>query len=423
MHLEESDNRIYMCIDMKSFYASVECAERSLNPFETDLVVADSTRGVNALCLAVSPHMKSAGVRNRCRISEIPKTMSYITAMPRMQLYIDYAADIYSIYLNYFPPECIHVYSIDESFLDVTDYLHVYKITPEVLAKKLMNEIADRLSIPSTAGIGTNLYLAKIALDISAKHAPDHMGFLTEQKYRETLWDYEPITDFWQVAGGTAKRLAKRGIHTMRGVAEYPSEFLYKEFGKDAELLIDHAWGKETCLMEDIKSYRASSHSVSFSQILPRDYTRDEARTVLSEMALNGCHELMKRHVITKKIWIGIGYTRDALPMSKGSTKLMSAVNVYSVIAPPALELYDRLADGNTKIRRLAISFEDVCDESCQGYDMFTDWNSVEREKAREQAVLQLSEKYGKNAVLRGTDYLEEATQRERNGFIGGHRA
>ncbi len=230
------EQHTYMVIDMKCFYASVECAERQLNPFETCLVVADETRGPNALCLAISPRMKALGIKNRCRLSDIPKNVKYIIAPPRMQLYIDYAADIYAIYLNYFSPDDIHVYSIDESFLDVTHYLGTYHMTPKQLAKRLMNEIADKLQIPSTAGIGTNLYLAKIALDITAKKAKDHMGYLDEDLYRKTLWDHEPLTDFWQVSTGTVNRLAKYGIHTMRGIAEYPEQYIYKAFGKNAEL-------------------------------------------------------------------------------------------------------------------------------------------------------------------------------------------
>lgn len=415
--------RIYMCIDMKSFYASVECAERNLNPFETNLVVADTTRGKNALCLAISPKMKALGIRNRCRLSEIPNNVKYEAAMPRMQLYIEYAADIYALYLNYFDPRDIHVYSIDESFIDATHYLESMRMTPQELAKKLMNEIAEKLHIPSTAGIGTNLYLAKIALDITAKHTKDHLGYLTEELYQKTLWDHKPITDFWQVADGTARRLERYCIYTMRGIAEAPPELIYRIFGKDAELLIDHAWGRESCLMEDIKNYRSKSHSVSFSQILPRNYTYEEARVVMQEMILHGCHELMRRKVITQKVWIGVGYAFDTISSTKGTTRLFSATSVNSLMQGPVLELFDRVADKKVPIRRLAISFNDVCDEGCEGYDFFTDWEAVEREKARERAVLEISDRYGKNAVLRGTNYMKGATQKERNEMIGGHRA
>ncbi len=415
--------RTYLCIDMKSFYASVECAERNRNPFETNLVVADTSRGRNALCLAVTPKMKALGVKNRCRLSEIPNNVHYMAALPRMQLYIDYAADIYALYLNYFDPRDIHVYSIDESFIDATAYLDAMQLTPKELAKKLMNEIAEKLHIPSTAGIGTNLYLAKVALDITAKHSKDHMGYLTEELYRQTLWDHVPITDFWQVAGGKQRRLERYGITTMRGVAQAPEELMYRLFGKDAELLIDHAWGRESCLMEDIKNYRSKSHSVSFSQILPRNYSFDEARVVMQEMVLHGSHELMRRKVITQKVWVGVGYAFDTVSSTKGSTRLISATSVNSLLQDPVLSLFDRVARRDIPIRRLAISFNDVCDEGCEGYDFFTDWEAVEREKAREKAVLELSGRYGKNAVLRGTNFLQGATQRERNGMIGGHRA
>lgn len=413
----------FFCIDMKTFYASVECAERGLNPFETNLVVADLTRGKNALCLAISPKMKAQGVKNRCRLSDIPNSIKYDVAPPRMQLYIDYAADIYGLYLKYFDPSDIHVYSIDESFIDVTSYLGAYKKSPKELAVFIMNEIAEKLHIPSTAGIGTNLYLAKIALDITAKHAKDHIGYLNEELYRETLWDHKPITDFWQIAGGTAKRLEQYGIYTMRGIANCPEDLLYRIFGINAELLIDHAWGRESCCISDIKNYKTKSKSVSFSQILTRDYAYEEAKTVMIEMAYNGCRELMKRKVITKKVWVGIGYTRDQHESTAASMKLFSASALPSKLKPAVETAFEKAAIRDIPIRRLAICFGDVCDEGCEGYDLFTDWNNIEREKSREKAVLEITEKYGKNAVLRGVNYFEGATQRERNEMIGGHRA
>ena len=415
--------RTYLCIDMKSFYASVECAERGLNPFETDLVVADPSRGQGGICLAITPKMKSRGIPNRCRLFQIPDSIKYEVARPRMKLYIEYSADIYAIYLKYFDPRDIHVYSIDEVFIDVTDYLAVYGMDGKSLAKKLMNEIAATKHIPATAGIGTNLFLAKIALDITAKHAEDRIGYLDEAIFRSTLWDHEPITDFWQIAAGTAKRLRNYGIYTMRGISQADPKLLYKVFGVNAELLIDHAWGRESCLMEDIKNYRSKSHSVSFSQILPRDYNYEEARIVLREMILHGCHELMRRHVVTQKIWIAVGYSKERLPMAHGQSKLPSAVSVSSVMQPVVMQLYDSITDRETPIRRLAVSFCDVCDEECQGYDFFTDWDAVDRERRREKAVMEMAEKYGKNAVLRGTSLLDAATQRERNEMIGGHRA
>ena len=415
--------RTYYCIDMKTFYASVECAERGYNPFETNLVVADQTRGRNALCLAITPKMKAQGIKNRCRLSDIPGYVRYEIAPPRMALYIQYAADIYSLYLDYFSPQDMHVYSIDESFIDVTDYLGMYGRDSVSLAKYLMNEIANRYRIPSTAGIGTNLYLAKIALDITAKHARDHVGYLDEELYRKTLWDHRPITDFWMVSGGTARRLERFGVYDMRGVAQLPADLMFKIFGKNAELLIDHAWGRESCLISDIKKYRSKSHSVSFSQILPRDYSAAEARTVMHEMALNGAAELMKRKVITGKVGIFVAYSHDERAPTKGMVRLRACTNLASFLIEAALNAYDRTTDPSFPVRRLGIAFEDVCDEGCEGYDIFTDFDAVEKERCVQKTMLEINGRFGKNAVLPGINYMPGGTQRERNGFIGGHRA
>ena len=422
--MEANERRMYMCIDGKSFYASVECAERGLNPFETNLVVADPSRGKNALCLAVSPKLKSLGVKNRCRLSDIPGNIKYEIALPRMQLYVDYCADIYALFLEYFAAEDIHVYSIDESFIDVTPYLQMYNMDAKELAKMLMNEIADKLRIPTTCGIGTNLYLAKIALDITAKKTKDHMGFLDEETFRETLWDHTPLTDFWGIAHGKVNRLSHHGIFTMRDIANAPQELMYKLFGVDAELMIDHAWGRESCLMEDIKKYRSKNHSVSFSQILPRDYEYNEAVVVMTEMAIHGCLELYKRHVITKKIWIGVGYSRNEMyPSSQGSIKLNCPTQLSSIIEPAVKQKFSEIVARGVLIRHLAIAFCDTRDEGCEGYDLFTDWDQVDKEKTVERTVLEIQDKFGKNAVLRGINLNKAGTQRERNTFIGGHRA
>ena len=415
------NERAYLCIDMKCFYASVECAERGLNPFETCLVVADEERGKNALCLAISPKMKSLGVKNRCRISEIPRSVDYIVAKPRMQKYIDYAADIYDIYLDYISHDDIHVYSIDESFLDITGYLDRYGMTPRELATFLINEIARRKHIPATAGIGTNLYLAKVALDITAKHSRDHIGYLDEDTYKKTLWDHRPITDFWQVAGGTAARLARYGIYDMGGVARAPEQLLYKTFGINAELLIDHAWGREPCTIADIKEYKPSSRSVSFSQILFEDYTFDKALLVLTEMALGGAQEMMKRRVISKSVSIYVSYSGEVIPSTGGSIRLPSATNRFSVIKEYVEKLYRRTASPHHPIRRLAISFGGVSDEGAEGYDLFTDFEAVEKEKHLERTVLKIKERFGKNALLRGFDLEDGATAPIRNKLIGGH--
>lgn len=413
----------YLCIDMKTFYASVECAERGLNPFETNLVVADLTRGKNALCLAITPQLKAMGIKNRCRISEIPSNVKYIVAPPRMSLYIEYAADIYAIYLKYFSKQDIHVYSIDESFIDVTDYLKLYKMSARAMARFLINEILEKKGIPSTIGIGTNLYLAKIALDITAKYAKSHIGYLTEDIFKEKLWKHRPITDFWQIARGTAARLSKYGIYDMEGIARAPQELLYKEFGINAELLIDHAFGRESCLIEDIKNYKSKSKSVSFSQILPRDYTYDEARIVLNEMLYNGTRELMKRKVITNKLDIIIGYSKEVIPATGGSVKMTVTTQLPSLIQPYLMRLYERTTAKDVPIRRIGLGFSNVVNEACEGYDLFTNIDEVERERKREKVALEVTKKYGKNALLRGMNYLECSTQRERNTFIGGHRA
>ena len=417
------EKKRYLCIDMKTFYASVECAERGLNPFETNLVVADLTRGKNALCLAITPKLKALGIKNRCRISEIPSNVKYEVAPPRMSLYIEYAADIYAIFLGYFSSQDIHVYSIDESFIDITDYLKLYKMSERSMARMLIDEILAQKGIPSTVGIGTNLYLAKIALDITAKHSKSHIGYLTEDIYKEKLWKHRPITDFWQIAKGTAARLSKYGIYDMEGIARAPQELLYKEFGINAELLIDHAYGRESCLIEDIKNYKSKSKSVSFSQILPRDYTYDEAQIVLSEMLFNGTRELMKRHVITNKLDIIIGYSKELIPATGGSIKMTVTTQIPSLMQPYLLRLYEKTTAKDVPIRRIGLSFSNIVDEGCEGYDLFTNIDSVERERKREQVALQVSSKYGKNALLRGLNYLEYSTQRERNTFIGGHRA
>lgn len=415
--------RTNTCIDMKTFYASVECRERGLNPFETNLVVADVSRGSNALCLAVSPKLKAQGVRNRCRLSEIPRGIKYIIAPPQMALYIEVAADIYDIYLDYMSPEDIHVYSIDESFIDITPYLKIYNMDAMSFVKMLVDEIAIRAKIPATAGIGTNLYLAKIALDITAKKNKSHIAYLDEETYRETLWSHRPVKDFWNVGEGTANRLARLAMYDMRGVAKGPVDLLYRTFGVNAELLIDHAWGRETCTMADIKSYKSKSRSISFSQILPRDYSFEEAKIVMSEMVQQGAYELMKRHFVTSRVNIHVSYTHSEIPSARAAARLGVVTALKSKIDPVVIGLYEKNVDRTVKIRRLELAFEDVVDESYEHYNLFTNMAEVEKEKNCEHTVLGIKEKYGKNAVLVGTNLLECATQRERNTLIGGHRA
>ena len=278
------EERTYLCIDLKSFYASVECVERGLDPMKVNLAVADPERGTGTVCLAISPSMKALGVKNRCRVYEIPKNIEYIMAPPRMKLYINYSANVYAVYLKYLAKEDIHVYSIDEAFLDVTQYLALYRLTARELAVTIMEDIRMATGITAAAGIGTNLYLAKVALDIMAKHVADNIGCLDEELYRSMLWDHTPLTDFWRVGAGTQKRLRHVGIMTMGDIAHAQEDMLYNMFGVDAELLIDHAWGRESATMEDIKAYQPQSNSLSCGQALLRDYTFEEGRLIVKEM-------------------------------------------------------------------------------------------------------------------------------------------
>ena len=277
-------NRYYLCIDLKTFYASVECVERGLDPFNTNLVVADPDRGQGTICLAVSPKMKMLGVKNRCRVFEIPPNIKYIMATPRMKKYIEYSANIYGIYLKYFSKDDIHVYSIDEAFMDVTNYLKLYKVNAIELAKTIIKDIFKTHGITATAGVGTNMYLAKIALDITAKHSSTNIGYLDEEKYKKELWHHRPLSDFWQVGKGIERRLNKMRIFDMYDIAHTDQKKLYKEFGVNAEYLIDHSLGKESCTISDIKKYKSKTNSITNSQVLFEDYSFDKARLVLKEM-------------------------------------------------------------------------------------------------------------------------------------------
>ncbi len=413
--------RTYYCIDMKSFFASVECAERGLDPMVTPLVVADESRGRGALCLAVSPYMKKLGVKNRCRLFEIPQNIDFLIAKPRMKKYIEYAADIYELYLDFFSPNDIHVYSIDECFLDATMYLETYKTTPKAFAKRLIEEIKTRKGIPATAGIGTNLYLAKIALDITAKHTPDGIGYLDEETYKRTLWDHLPLTDFWQIARGTVKRLKKLRINTMHDVAAAPEAVLYKEFGINAELLIDHAHGREPCTIEDIKAYKRKNTSVSSSQILFSDYDYEKTELVVKEMILSGSQELLRRKVVATTVGVFIGYSQDYIPPTGGNLRMSDATASYRTIVEYALKIFRKTTLKNQPIRRVSVDFGSVIPEESAQNSLLFDTEKVEKEKKTERSVLAIKEKFGKNALLRGMDLQEGATTVERNKLIGGH--
>ena len=421
----------YLCIDLKSFYASVECVERGLDPMTTNLVVADPERTDKTICLAVSPSLKELGVKNRCRVFEIPTGINYIMAEPKMQKYIDYAAKIYGLYLQYIAPEDIHVYSIDEAFLDVTPYLNLYHLSAIDMASRLMEEISHKVGIRATCGIGTNLYLAKVALDIQAKHSPDFIAYLDETLYQKSLWDHQPITDFWRIGRGTAHKLAKFGIHTMGQIAEISEreeEFFYRRFGIDAELLIDHAWGREPTTIADIKSYRPKANSLSSGQVLMRDYSFEEGRIIVKEMMDLLCLDMVDRHLVTSSVSLCVDYshTVDAKP-AKGTASVHIETNSDTILLPAIESLYERIMDRQLPIRRVILSCNQVVsDVGCQQltlYDSAVTHDALQRDRKRQEAVLAMNARYGKNAVLKGMDLQAAATTRERNQQIGGHKS
>ena len=391
----------------------------------TDLVVADPERGDKTICLAVSPSLKKKGVKNRCRVFEIPSHIHYIKAPPRMQKYIDYAASIYGIYLRYFSFEDVYVYSIDEAFLDVTGYLARYKKTPKEMAVFLMDRITDEVGVRATAGIGTNLYLCKIALDINAKHAPDFIGVLDEESYRGKLWDHKPLRDFWRVGRGIEARLARFGIFTMRQIAHAPEDLLYKEFGIDAELLIDHAWGRESVTMRDIQAYKPKNNSICSGQVLFKDYPFDEALVVVKEMGDDIALQLSRKKKKAAGITLGVGMAGR----SGGGGRHMS----YSFPSPTqndlafrdiAARLFVSMVGKDEYVRRFMISLSGIVDDNDPvQLDLFLDNEESKKRESIQKAILSIKDTYGKNAILKGMDYEEGATQRERNVQIGGHKS
>lgn len=425
--LTEKSEKCYMVIDLKSFYASVECVDMGLDPMTTRLVVADPERERGTICLAITPAMKKLGIKNRCRVFEIPEHLDYITAPPRMQRYIDCSAEIYGIYLKYIAKEDIHVYSIDEAFFDVTDYQEYYQMSAKEIGQMIIQDIYQSLGITATCGIGTNLYLAKVALDITAKHVPDHIGVLDEASYQKQLWNHKPLTDFWRVGAGTAKRLATFGIQTMgelAKMAEYNEEQLYKLFGVDAELLIDHAYGRETTTIADIKNYKSHGSSISSGQVLMRDYEFEEGRLIVKEMTDLLCLDLVDKGLITDSVSLYVGYSHKVdSPGAKGTVSLRTPTSSAMAIRPQVAELYDKIVNPKYKVRRMNISFNRVTDEAYQQYDLFTDSEELEKEKRIQKAMLEIKNKFGKNAVLKGMNLEAGGTTIERNCQIGGHKS
>ena len=496
--------RQYIAIDLKSFYASVECVARGLDALTTNLVVADARRTEKTICLAVSPSLKAYGIPGRARLFEVVQkveqvnrqrkkqapgrtfagssadatelardpslALDYIIAPPRMAHYMRYSAQIYEIYLNYVAPEDIHVYSIDEVFIDATAYLKAAGQTAREFARTIMKDIYSRTGITATAGVGSNLYLCKVAMDIGAKHAPpDENGAriaeLDEMSYRRTLWEHEPITDFWRVGRGYAERLASVGLYTMGDVArcslggagDYHNEdLLYRLFGVNAELLIDHAWGWEPCTIADIKAYRPRSGSVGAGQVLQCPYSFDKAKLVALEMAQGLALELVGKGLVTDQIVMTVGYDvenreytgetvtdRYGRRMPKhahGTQNLERFTSSEKRISQAVTELFGRIVDKKLLVRRLYLTATHVAAEGtqkregAQQMDLFTDYaaqeaqrqeeeEELEREKRRQQAVLAIKGKYGKNAILKGVNFEEGATAKERNETIGGHKA
>ena len=506
------ENKTYLAIDLKSFYASVECIQRGLDPMTTNLVVADQRRTEKTICLAVSPSLKTYGIPGRPRLFEViqkikevnrkrqysaPRktfagascnhtelkshpelAVDYIVAPPQMAKYIEISTQIYNVYLKHIAPEDIHVYSIDEVFMDVTHYLQTYRMTARELAMRVILDVLETTGITATAGIGPNLYLCKVAMDIEAKHIPpDKNGVriaeLDEMSYRRSLWSHRPLTDFWRVGKGYAQKLEAYGLYTMGDIArcslgkpgeQYNEDLLYRLFGINAELLIDHAWGWEPCTIADIKAYKPESNSIGSGQVLQSPYSFEKARLVLREMADQLALDLVDRKLVTNQLVLTVGYDRENLQDSRrqrtytgeistdrygrtipkhahGTENLERYTSSSKWILNAATELYDRIVNKNLLIRRLYLTATRVIEEStapnpdaCEQLDLFTDYQALEqqreeerrileRERKGQEAILQIKKKFGKNSILKGMNYAEGATGRDRNDQIGGHKA
>lgn len=507
-----TDTRYYAAIDLKSFYASAECVERGLDPLTTNLVVADAIRTEKTICLAVSPSLKAYGIPGRARLFEVIQkveeantlrrmkapghtfrgssfyaeeldvdpslSIDYIIARPQMSHYMEHSAKIYEVYLRYVAPEDIHVYSIDEVFMDITPYLKSSGLCPRDFVRRIIQDVLEESGITATAGIGTNLYLCKVAMDIVAKKClPDAYGVriaqLDEMKYRRLLWEHQPLTDFWRIGHGYARKLEKVGLRTMGDIARcslgHPNEYhnedlLYKLFGINAELLIDHAWGYEPCTMAHIKAYRPGSSSQSNGQVLSCPYTAEKARLIVREMTDLLVLDLVDKGLVTDQLVLSVGYDRESLTDSKiclqyqgriatdhygrkvpqhahGSVNLHRPNSSTTLIVEAMMELYDRIVDKNLLVRRLNVTAnhlmregDTAADGGFEQLDLFSDAEArhqrleaenaaLAREKRRQKAVLTIQKKYGKNALLKGMNLEKGATARERNNQIGGHRA
>ena len=449
--------KVYIAIDLKSFYASVECIERGLDPLTARLVVADASKTEKTICLAVTPALKALGIPGRARLFEVyQKTNDFIIASPRMRKYMEISTKIFSIYASFVAPEDIHVYSVDEVFIDATPYLNNYHQSARELAMAMVREVLKQTGITATVGIGTNLYLAKIAMDIQAKHMePDKDGVriaeLDEMGYRKELWDHEPLTDFWRIGPGYYRRLNKLGIHTMGQLARYSingSDALYHEFGVAAELLIDHAWGYEPVDISEIKKYRSKNRSVCSGQVLSRPYKFEEARIVALEMADQLALDIMRLKLVSDQLVMTIGYDvssaknykgkivsdrygRKVPESAHGTINFDGFTETESVFMDKTGELFDKIVDPNLSIRRLYLTANHIqhyrAKRPLRQLNIFTNYEKKkqdeEKEVRREEAILKIKKRYGRNAILRGLNFDEGATQIERNNQVGGHKA
>ena len=417
---------VYMCLDLKSFYASVECADLGVDPFTTPLVVADASRGLGAITLAISPALKALGVKNRCRLFEIPSTIEYIAVKPRMRRYMEVSASIYGVLLEYVAPEDIHVYSIDEYFIDVTPYSRLYKKSYYDLALLFKDKVLERTHIHATVGLGSNLFLAKVALDVLAKHAPQGIGVLNEELFKEKIWYHQPITDIWQIGKGIARRLHKYGVVDLHGITTVPEDRWYKEFGVNAELLIDHAWGRETCTMKEIHAYRPAKHSLSRGQILLRNYSYEECFVPLREMVESLLLELIAEEALTKYISLGVRYADRTVKGTGGSRRLSKYTCSLEILSQAVLDLYKETVHRHQEIRQLSVGFDDLVNRAAVPWeeDLFSD-DPKEEEKSYqvERTVLEIKERFGGNSILRASSLQEEGTMQFRNTLVGGHNA
>lgn len=494
--------RTYACIDLKSFYASVECKERGLDPITTNLVVADNSRTDKTICLAVSPSLKSYGLSGRSRLYEVVQKarkvnqerknglngnrfrgkssndievknnkflqLDYIVAPPRMSLYMKYSTEIYNVYLKYLSPNDVFVYSIDEVFIDLTNYLNFYNMNAKDLITKIIQDVYKTTGITATSGIGTNMYLAKVAMDIVAKHAqPDEYGVriaeLNEMSYRKLLWEHKPLTDFWRVGKGYVKRLEKHNIYTMGDIAKCSidnEELLYKMFGVNAELLIDHAWGYEPCTMESIRSYKPTTNSLSSGQVLHTPYDFNKAKIIVREMVDVLSLDLVEKHFLTDNLTLTIGYDIENVNRSyfegevvkdfygrlmpkpaHGTARINHKTSSSKILTDALIKLYNEIVNPEFTIRRVTISANNLIKEKdvkenviYEQFDLFSDTVQVDiknkedkvnevNERKIQKTIIGIKNKYGKNAILKGIDFEEGATMRDRNNQIGGHKA